>query len=130
MQPSVEHKPLFYNGLAVFRVAVQLTLKMANCLIVNNLCSTPTLSRNCLRLEFRTAYNVSRNKALQFHHDVREKRFSAHGTWSGRNVSDDVEGTVQDTYLVQAKTFFRNKMPQHAPSVLSKTFSRYKIDYT
>ena len=55
MQPSVEHKPLFYNGLAVFRVAVQRTLKMANCLIVNNLCSTPTLSRNCLHLEFRTA---------------------------------------------------------------------------
>ena len=65
-----------------------------------------------------------------FHHDVRGKRFNTHGTWSGRNVRDDVDGTVQDTHLVQFKTFFRNKMPQHAPSVLSKTFSRYKMDYT
>ena len=45
-----------------------------------------------------------------FHHDVRGKRFNTHGTWSGRNVRDDVEGTVQDTHLVQAKTFFRNKL--------------------
>ena len=41
MSPIVEHKSLSHNKLAIFRVVVSLTLKMANYLITSRLCTTP-----------------------------------------------------------------------------------------
>lgn len=58
--PIVEHKSLSHNKLAIFRVVVLPTLKMANYLITSRLCTTP-------HTQHRQTFFRTRQKKRQYH---------------------------------------------------------------